>query len=1615
MLYSRSNASVVAMGVPVPIGDASGQALVAAAWQAYRAIDGTVPFWAILRIVDLFHSDALTYAAVPAGQVQTYGGDYVAGGPGHDTIFGQLGDDTLLGDGALADPVAGAVRNAAGDLVLAPSVARTTDGDDYVEGGGGNDVIFGGLGQDDLIGGSSSLFSLDLPTERPDGADRIFGGAGVNAGYNAADLANGDAHGRDADTIAADNADIFRIVGTGGAGAAGFTSFNYDDAYGRQLVVRAVRLLDYTAGGPDFEPTLFTGGAACRADGFGSSQSFDRGGADEVHGEAGDDTVYTGCGNDVIYGDGGDDDLIGGWGHDWISGGTGTDGVLGDDGRIMTSRNGTAEPLYGVVATTQTTIASPGRAQEATINVTGLLNKAVDLTPYNLTPRTASTDDPLFDPQHADDVIFGGLGDDFLHGGAGDDAISGAEALLVAYAANVVNGALTEIVRSDWSRPFNGGDLLHFGDGTRGAEFALYDEFNPMVKVLVNGGEFFLNFDHTAGPLTTGATPANVNTDGNDIIFGDLGNDWLVGGTGRDSLWGGWGNDLMNADDRHDTNGGLNDQPDTNSAYEDRAFGGAGIDVLIGNTGGDRLIDWVGEFDSYVVPFAPFGLGTVSRQLAPGLKEFLYALSKAQGADPTRTEDGGDPARNGEPNGEIGLVTQQDTAWQDQTGGPTDPQPGNIPGGDRDVLRSADFNNGTNNAFLADSGVWQVSSGRLAVASTSSHSDAVAVFYHDAYLPVYYEVIASITTVKPTGGWNANAYVIFDYFSPTDFKFAGINVSTNKFEMGVRDASGWSVVAQQPVLIKPDVIYSMLVAVNGTTVTVSVDGAFAFTWTFPVRIVDGVRFGLNQGLLGAGSNNARGTFDNVAVRVLPPAITLDIDETFDDGQAQVFTGPSAGAWTVMPAGRYETTAGGGATNAAMVVLPGLSGARGVDVNSYLELTATVRAAGIGGIVFDRYAVDDFKFAGIDLPGGRVVVGHHDPRRGWVVDAAVPWTLVAGADYVLLLTLKGASMSISVGGQLAISRGFNAALVDGAFGTFGRSGLTSFDRYRIRTNDPFFAGTTPPPPPPPPPATPAVAVAATDGAANEAGSDAATFVISRTGDATLPLTVNLTWGGAATFGTDYSVSVIGGSLAVGGGMLTLAAGSASATLVVTPFTDALTEGAEGVVLTVAAGSGYTVTSPGQATATIADNPPPPPPPPPSQVTVSVAGRSVSEGRRDSTLTITLTLSAASAQTVTVRVSTQNGTALAGSDYTAVSNQLVTFAAGQTTATIGIRIIGDTTNEPNETFTVVLSQPSGAVVGTGTATVTLLNDDGGLTAATQPQDGRLVVALDADHLAAVWAVAVAQWADRGVSPALLGTVTFRVVELPGAALGLTEGTVVTIDATAAGWGWHLDPWSPVPIERIDLLTVVLHELGHAIGFHHSDDAVHAVMAETLSVGMRVGVAGLGEFEMSEERSLTAHRSSLGVAQMSVAASSGTSDTSGTSERSGASPRLAAADVTSSVRAATASSAPMVGPAGVTFSAADGATLAVEPLPAGERTVTPAELLVRQVAVDAERPVDGPRGVDIVNRFEDGATTFTALDPPEVPVTTWLIALALAVLALLSRRRLAQLRSPTSSWSR
>lgn len=491
------------------------------------------------------------------------GNDVIAGGAGDDMIFGQLGNDTLRGDGRI-DPT---LSGAASAVKYADNAG---DGDDYIEGNTGDDSIYGDLGQDDLIGGSSDLFGLAASAQRADGSDTIFGGDGTDILRNTMGDTSANGHARDADVILGDNGRIFRLIGINGAVTGQFLVFAYDNSPGAtgRIIPRAISLLEYTTGAKGRK---------------------DIGAADVIHGEGGDDLIHGMVGNDVIYGEGQDDSLIGGTGDDWISAGSGDDGLIGDDGRILTSRNGVAELLYGITATTQTVI-NNGADLSVTLNTTGRISKAALL--YNSL-------------KGGRDFLFGGLGNDFLHGGAGDDGISGGEAMEDIY------NQPSEAAR----RMFTPGVLK-------------YNKLNPLARIERHPLNFEA-FDNLGRPID----------DGQDALFGENGNDWLVGGTGADHMFGGAGRDTLNTDDNLGTLGGANTAYDGSPFdAQDIAFGGTGRDTLSANSLRDRLFDLVGEFGGYLTPTNPSGAPSTTAITRPGAGVFLRQLMQSEGLNPLLTE-----------------------------------------------------------------------------------------------------------------------------------------------------------------------------------------------------------------------------------------------------------------------------------------------------------------------------------------------------------------------------------------------------------------------------------------------------------------------------------------------------------------------------------------------------------------------------------------------------------------------------------------------------------------------------------------------------------------------------------------------------------------------------------------------------------------------------------------------------------------------------------------------------------------------------------------------------------------------------------------------------------------
>ena len=121
------------------------------------------------------------------------------------------------------------------------------------------------------------------------------------------------------------------------------------------------------------------------------------------------------------------------------------------------------------------------------------------------------------------------------------------------------------------------------------------------------------------------------------------------------------------------------------------------------------------------------------------------------------------------------------------------------------------------------------------------------------------------------------------------------------------------------------------------------------------------------------------------------------------------------------------------------------------------------------------------------------------------------------------------------------------------------------------------------------------------------------------------------------------------------------------------------------------------SSGSATVSIADDDPYP--------ELSVQAGTATEGGQ---IVFTVSLSSLSYETVAVDVTTSDGTAVAGTDYRAVSRRL-SFAPGEASKTVGVAAVADALDEADEWFEVLLSGPLNALIGSASAVGSILDDD------------------------------------------------------------------------------------------------------------------------------------------------------------------------------------------------------------------------------------------------------------------------------------------------------------------
>jgi hypothetical protein len=194
-----------------------------------------------------------------------------------------------------------------------------------------------------------------------------------------------------------------------------------------------------------------------------------------------------------------------------------------------------------------------------------------------------------------------------------------------------------------------------------------------------------------------------------------------------------------------------------------------------------------------------------------------------------------------------------------------------------------------------------------------------------------------------------------------------------------------------------------------------------------------------------------------------------------------------------------------------------------------------------------------------------------------------------------------------------------------------------------------------------------------------------FTVIKSGSAAASVNYG-TANGSAAAGADYT----GAS-----GTLSFAAGESSKTVAIASIDDSGDEPNETLALNLSGPSAGATIADAQGVGTIVDNDEPPPPPPPPPPVFSVSDASVTEGGN---LVFTVTKTGAAVAVFGVNYASANGTAVGTwnpdpfYDYYSTVGTLY-FTPSETSKTVTVYGIDDSSDEPNETLTLNLSGPTG----------------------------------------------------------------------------------------------------------------------------------------------------------------------------------------------------------------------------------------------------------------------------------------------------------------------------------
>ncbi|MEZ6045275.1 MAG: hypothetical protein R3C11_06770 [Planctomycetaceae bacterium] len=342
--------------------------------------------------------------------------------------------------------------------------------------------------------------------------------------------------------------------------------------------------------------------------------------------------------------------------------------------------------------------------------------------------------------------------------------------------------------------------------------------------------------------------------------------------------------------------------------------------------------------------------------------------------------------------------------------------------------------------------------GFLEVDTSGQNGLGVALYQIQRPLVAKWLVETDLTALSGPNRWQ-DGFIIFDYKSDTDFKYAGMLAGQNQWVVGQYQGSwnhllivdgddyGWE--------IYPNVKYHFAVQ--------AVRGVASF-YVNHIKIGD-VDYGstLNTGMTGLGAYNGVTRFDNFKYSTVEGSDLLTgfpYYHDFDDGTLGLFETVPASSWKVLPhAGSkslYFQNVGNGSRGVAL--LPeGSKYPSAYDVS--VDLTVLDEEGGVGGIIIDYEDSRNFKYIYLGVPsGGLGIAEMRNGRIQGIADFSVRMLgrgFTVGANYSVHLSKNGNEITLTIDQEELFTYTFEEGALDNErLGLYAFGDAVAFDNFKL---------------------------------------------------------------------------------------------------------------------------------------------------------------------------------------------------------------------------------------------------------------------------------------------------------------------------------------------------------------------------------------------------------------------------------------------------------------------------------------------------------------------------------------------------------------------------------------